>query len=197
MKMVMTVILWFLFMRLTAPELHVAYIAEYPPSQKGFQHYADDLGYHESRNNPFIVNKIGCFAEHQWKESTLHCLGYTEITLRRFKKDPVGVFPRSTQLEALKALTDTNKVHLEPFECYVGTVIDDITITWSGLLAASHLAGTQNVEKYLLTNGRYIIIDDIGIVDILSIKKKHKKNAKDMNGTSIKDYLSQFAGYNI
>lgn len=195
--MIITVILWFvLFMRLTAPELHVAYIAGYGPLQKGFKHYADDLGYVESRNNPFIVNKIGCFAEHQWKESTLHCLGYTEITLRRFKKDPVGVFPRKIQLEALKALTDTNKVCLEPFECYVGTVIDNVTVTWSGLLAASHLAGTKNVKKYLLTNGKYVIIDGMRL-EILSISKRHKKNAKDMNGTSVKDYLSQFAGYNI
>lgn len=196
--MIITVILWFvLFMRLTAPELHVAYIAEPQPLQKGFQHYTDDLGYLESRNNPKIVNKIGCFAEHQWKQSTLWTLGYTDITLKKFRKDPVGVFPRSMQIEALKALTDTNKVCLEPFECYIGTVIDDVTITWSGLLAASHLAGAKNVKKYLLTNGRYIIIDGIGIVEILSIKKKHKKNAKDMNGTSIKDYLSQFAWYNI
>ncbi len=60
---------------------------------------------------------------------------------------------------------------------FVGKKIDGVHITESGILAAAHLAGAKNVKKYLRSNGTY--------------------KFNDAFGTSIKDYMSKFGGYNI
>lgn len=165
------------------------------PLIKGFNHYFDDLGYRETGESPDTVNEIGCFAKHQWKESTLHTLGLTWITLKEFKKDPRS-FPDSTQCLALKLLNITNYIDLYDLNPYIGTYINGVEITKSGLLAAAHLAGSLNVKKYILTNGKYIIIDGWKI----PIKTNHNKikyNKHDMYGTSINDYLKEFAYYDL
>jgi hypothetical protein len=177
-----------------APIDDIFYIAESSPCIRGFNNYSDDLGYFESRNDTTIVNKIGCFAEHQWKQSTLRYLGYN-ITLKKFKKDP-SIFPRSMQREALKTLIDTTKFDLESYKYYIGTIIDGVYISESGLLAACHLGGAKSVKKYLLSNGTYILIDGLRL-DIKHSKCQVKSNSKDIFGTSVKDYIKQFAGYNI
>jgi hypothetical protein len=151
-------------------------IALYPPLIKGFQHFSDDLGYRESLNNPDTINIIGCFGEHQWKESTLRYLRYKDITLRKFRKNP-DIFPESVQEEALKSLIEVNKALLRPYECYIGSTIKGVEITHSGLIAACHLAGFNNVRKFLLTNG--------------------KTNKRDCFNTSVKSYLQQFQGYKL
>lgn len=180
MKEIMSIILLlFVFLRVTAPTstVHYFYIVESEPIYKGFNQYADDLGWYESRNNPRkMPNSIGCFAEHQWKQSTLAYLGYKDITMQRFRKDP-GIFPRKMQLEALKALIDTNKVHLEPYKFYIGRIIAGVRITQSGLIGAAHLGGYNSVILFLESNG--------------------KRNKKDRNGTSIKDYIELFEGYKL
>lgn len=163
-----------------APVCHndVIYIIEGPVMNlytPEFIRYADKLGYEESRNNPRKINKIGCFGEHQWKQSTLQYLGYN-ITLKKFKRNP-DIFPKQLQLEALKALTDANKAMLKSYEFYIGSRIRNTIITHSGLLAACHLAGFNNVRLFLITNG--------------------KINKRDIFGTSVKDYINKFQGYNI
>jgi hypothetical protein len=196
-KIVFTIILTFLFVLCTAPikTQTVFTIIQPEPLVKGFNHYFDDLGYRETGENPNDINQIGCFAKHQWKESTLHSLGFTWITLKKFKADP-NSFPDETQRLALKLLNMSNERMLKDFEPYVGTYIDGIQVTRSGLLAASHLAGVSNVRKFLLTNGTYIIVDGWQI-PIKTTVRKSKYNKKDMNGTSIKDYLAEFSGYSI
>ncbi len=196
-KIVFTFILTFLFVLCTAPiKTQTVFTIIYPdPLVKGFNHYFDDLGYRETGEKPNTVNQIGCFAKHQWKESTLHSLGFTWITLKEFKRDPSS-FDDETQRLALKFLNLANAKMLKDFEPYIGTYIDGIPVTRSGLLAASHLSGVSNVRKFLLTNGTYIIIEGWQI-PIKTTAKKSKYNKKDMNGTSIKDYLRNFAYYEI
>jgi hypothetical protein len=155
----------------------------------------DSIGYKESSGDWTIVNKIGCIGWFQFKIPTLHSLGYHDITLNKFRKDP-GIFPPKVQNMAFEALIKSNWILLEKFNPYIGTVINGVKITKSGLLAAAHLGGAANVMKYLFTNGEYIIIDGWRI-DIQSVKKKNKVNARDINGTSIADYIREFAGYNI
>lgn len=146
------------------------------PLTKGFANYADDLGWYESGNNPDTINSIGCFAEHQWRESTLKELGYRDITLKRFRQNPL-IFPRDMQREALKALTDTNKVKLEPYKFYIGHIISGVKITESGMIAACHLGGFNSVKEFLESNG--------------------KINHHDRYGTSIKDYIVKFRNYRL
>jgi hypothetical protein len=160
-----------------------------------FMRYADSLGLKESGNNPDIINEIRCFAEHQWKEQTLKWLGFN-IKLKNFRDNPRQIFPRTLQIEALKALIDTNKVLLEPYKFYVGTIIDSVLITESGLLATCHLGGPKSVKKYLLSRGNYLIIDGMRL-EIKHSKKHSVFNSRDIFGTTIKDYLKEFQGFSI
>jgi hypothetical protein len=75
--------------------------------EKEFRRFINDLGYRESRNNWLSVNKIGCFGEWQFAESTLKYLGFRKITLRKFRKDPL-IFPRELQIKALESLIKLN-----------------------------------------------------------------------------------------
>jgi hypothetical protein len=138
--------------------------------------FINDLGYRESGNNWLCVNRIGCFGEWQFDESTLKCLGYKAITLKKFKANP-GIFPRQLQMEVLKTLIKVNLLILEDYIHYIGDSINGVVITKSGMIAASHLGGAGSLEKFLDSNGRI--------------------NRKDIFGTSIYDYLKKFRYYDL
>ena len=138
--------------------------------------FINDLGYSESGNNWLCINRIGCFGEWQFGESTLKYLGYKKITLRKFKANP-GIFPRELQLEVLRTLIKVNLLILMDYEHFIGDSINGVVITKSGMIAASHLGGAGSLEKFLNSNG--------------------KINKKDVLGTSIYDYLKKFRSYDL
>jgi hypothetical protein len=141
-----------------------------------FTRFINDLGYRESRNNWVSVNRIGCFGEWQFAESTLKYLGFRKITLKKFRTNPF-IFPRELQAEALKALIKVNLIYLKDFEHFKGDSIKGILITKSGMIAASHLGGAGSLMKFLNSEGRV--------------------NKKDLFGTSVADYLKTFSSYDI
>jgi hypothetical protein len=141
-----------------------------------FSRFINDLGYRESNNNWVCVNRIGCFGEWQFAESTLKYLGFRKITLKRFRANPF-IFPRELQEEALRALIRVNLIYLKEYEHYNGDLIKGILITKSGMIAASHLGGAGSVMKFLDSGGRV--------------------NKKDIFGTSVSDYLKKFSYYEI
>jgi hypothetical protein len=141
-----------------------------------FYRFINDLGYSESGNNWLSVNRIGCFGEWQFAESTLKYLGFRKITLRKFKADP-SIFPRDIQIGALKALIRVNLIYLKGYEHYIGHSVRGILITKSGMIAAAHLGGAGSLMKFLDSRGRV--------------------NHEDLFGTSISDYLKSFSSYDI
>lgn len=141
-----------------------------------FTRFINDLGHNESLNNWLCINRIGCFGEWQFTESTLHCLGYKHITLKKFRKNP-EIFPREMQRSALESLIRVNLALLQNYEHYIGDTIKGVVITKSGLIAAAHLGGAGSTRKFLKSNG--------------------KLNGKDAFGTSISDYLRKFRNYDI
>jgi hypothetical protein len=141
-----------------------------------FTRFINDLGYRESKNNWVSVNRIGCFGEWQFAESTLRYLGFRKITLKKFRANPF-IFPRELQAEALKALIRVNLSYLKDFEQFKGDSIKGILITKSGMIAASHLGGAGSLKKFLNSEGRV--------------------NKKDLFGTSVSDYLKTFSSYDI
>ena len=141
-----------------------------------FSRFINDLGHRESGNNWLSVNRIGCFGEWQFAESTLRYLGYRKITLKKFKANP-DIFPRELQAQALKTLIKVNLIYLLDYEHFVGDSIKGIVITKSGMIAASHLGGAGSLKKFLNSNGRV--------------------NKKDVFGTSIRDYLRKFDNYDM
>ena len=141
-----------------------------------FSRFINDLGNRESGNNWLCVNRIGCFGEWQFAESTLKYLGFKKITLKRFRANP-NIFPRELQAEALKALIKVNLIYLKDYEHYKGDTIKGIIVTKSGMIAASHLGGAGSLQKFLNSGGRV--------------------NKKDVFGTSVSDYLRKFSSYDI
>ena len=141
-----------------------------------FLKFALDLGYRESGNNWLAINLIGCFGEWQFAESTLKILGYRKITLKKFKSDP-NIFPREMQVQALKGLIKLNMHYLRKYEHFIGDTINDVVITKSGIIAASHLGGARTVMSFLDSGG--------------------KINRKDVLGTSVYSYMKRFSGYDL
>jgi hypothetical protein len=141
-----------------------------------FNRFVADLGRRESGNNWLSVNSIGCFGEWQFKESTLHYLGFRQITLRKFKKDP-DIFPRELQRKVLGALIKVNEALLKDYESYIGDTIRGVIVTKSGLLAAAHLGGARSVKLFLSSGGRM--------------------DKEDSLGTSVSNYMKKFSFYDI
>jgi hypothetical protein len=141
-----------------------------------FTRFINDLGHKESGNNWLSVNRIGCFGEWQFAESTLRYLGYRKITLKKFKANP-DIFPRDLQVKALKTLIKVNLSYLTYYEHFIGDTIKGVVISKSGMIAASHLGGAGSLQKFLNSNGRI--------------------NKKDIFGTSICDYLKKFCDYDL
>jgi hypothetical protein len=147
---------------------------EYHESE--FLRFINDLGTRESGNNWLSINKIGCFGEWQFAESTLRYLGYKKITLKKFKANP-HIFPRELQLNALKTLINVNLFKLMDYNQFLGDSIKGVVITKSGMIAASHLGGAGSLIKFLTSNGTI--------------------NKHDLFGTSISDYLKKFSYYDL
>jgi hypothetical protein len=143
--------------------------------EKEFNRLMTDIGERESNQDWRVINKIGCIGKYQFHINTLHKIGYVEINLTNFRKDP-GIFPPEMQDEAFMALVELNERALKEFDAYLGQSIKGVLITKSGLIAAAHLGGIRSVWLFLTTKNR---------------------NPKDIFGTSIKDYMRDFAGYKI
>ena len=144
--------------------------------EQQFALFVAHLGHRESNNDWQIINQINCMGKWQIAPSTLRHFGYDSITPQRFRKDP-QIFPEAVQYQILCALFKSNETVLKDYMYYCGQEMAGVMITKSGLLAAAHLGGAGGVKLFLLSNGQV--------------------NKKDLNQTSIKNYLSEFAGYNI
>ena len=185
-KMILSLLFLFIAVICSAPELDfrikfdifrkIAAETERKLYESEYLRFINDLGYRESNNNWLCVNRIGCFGEWQFAESTLRYLGFRNITLRKFRKDP-AIFPRELQAEALKTLIMVNQGYLKKYEHFIGKTVKGIQITRSGMIAASHLGGAGSLKKFLDSGGRV--------------------NRKDTFGTSVSEYLEKFSGYGL
>ncbi len=185
-KVLLTIFLIFIFHICTAPiidsrltTLKFKSVSENVKKdyyESEFSRFINDLGHRESGNNWLSVNRIGCFGEWQFSESTLRYLGYSKITLKKFKGNP-AIFPKELQLKALKTLIGINLKYLADYEHFIGNSIKGVVITRAGMIAASHLGGAGSLQVFLNSNGTI--------------------NRKDVLGTSIYDYLKKFDNYDL
>lgn len=137
---------------------------------KSFIGFKEALAYRESRGNYFIVNEFGYMGKYQFGKSALRFYGVKNA--EEFLKSP-------EQQERLFTLSvKRNKwVLRKEISQFVGKRINGIYITELGILAAAHLAGAQNVKNYFKTRGNYAFAD--------------------ANGTTLQNYLKNFAGYEV
>jgi len=148
-------------------------VNDYPVSNilftgKSFIGFKEAVAFRESQGKYTLVNSFGYMGKYQFGRSALRAIGIKNTS--QFLNNP------DLQEEAFIALLAKNKWELRyEIEKFEGKVINGITITESGLLAAAHLGGAGSVKKYLRYNGtRYF---------------------RDGFGTSIRTYIKKFAGY--
>jgi hypothetical protein len=135
-----------------------------------FSAFKEALAFKESQGKYRAVNTLGYLGKYQF--------GLT--TLERFKIYNSENFLMNPELQekAFLALCSVNKWILrKDILRKVGTTINGIKITESGILAAAHLSGAGNVKKYLRSNGSH--------------------NLSDAYGSTIQYYMQKFAGYNL
>lgn len=136
---------------------------------KTYVGFKEAIAFKESRGNYTTVNPFGYLGKYQFGRGTLQMIG--------IKNSDNFLNDTRLQEEAFDVYTARNKWILRrDIKRYVGTYIDGIKITESGILAAAHLAGAGNVKKYLRSGGVEEFTDGFG--------------------TSIRYYLKKFSGYN-
>jgi len=139
-----------------------------PSLGKSFVGFKEALAFKESRGNYFSVNTFGYMGKYQFGKGTLALIGVYNTS--NFLNNP------KLQEKAFLANAMRNKWILRrEILAFVGTHINGVLITESGILAAAHLAGPGSVKKYLRSYGA------VGFTDAY--------------GTTIKKYMKRFSGY--
>ena len=137
---------------------------------KSYIAFKEALGFKESSGDYFSVNTLGYMGKYQFGMGTLQLIGLNNAS--QFLQNP------ALQEEAFRANLSRNKWILrKDIARFNGKTVDNILITESGILAAAHLAGAGNVKKYLRSYGAV--------------------EFQDAYGTSVKDYLKRFSGYDV
>jgi hypothetical protein len=164
----------------------------------GLKNFKDSLGFKESSSNwDAWKSKGGYMGKYQIGKIALIDISSKDINLfgKKFNGDDAdafiskfkiyrsATFTPEQQERALEILLLANKKYLGELyiQDIIGTVIDGITITESGLLAAAHLVGANRIKKCKC------------ITDI----KQLNKRCKDGNGIHAIEYAKQFSGFDL
>ena len=139
-----------------------------PTELEKFLHH---MARRESDNTPNVVNKFGMMGKYQFSPSTVKVLGFN-ITKKKFLSDTE--LQDSVMVAYLRA---NNKELNSIIVKYENKVVKGVKITRSGVLAAAHLAGSNNVKLFFGSSDAY--------------------GRTDANGTSIREYLHTFSNYKI
>lgn len=140
-----------------------------PTELEKFLHH---IALRESDNTPTVVNQYGMLGKYQFHPATIKILGY-RVTKTQFLSNP------ELQDSVMVAYLRLNNKDLNSLITkYDNTVVKGIKVTRAGILAAAHLAGSDNVRSYLIDPN-----DNIGTVDA--------------NGTTIREYMKTFSKYHI
>ncbi len=135
---------------------------------KTYVGFKEAVAFKESQGNYFTVNTLGYLGKYQFGKETLKMIGI--YNPNQFLYNP------ELQEKAFLANTERNKWILrKDIVRFEGKTINGITVTESGILAAAHLAGAGSVKKFLRSYGSV--------------------NFSDAYGTSIKNYMKKFQGY--
>lgn len=137
--------------------------------EKSFIDFRNAIGKKESNNNYKSVSKYGYLGKYQ----------FSKYTIKMYGVENIDTFLASPELQekVFKAYVAENKWYLkDEIQQYVGKNMNGTLITESGIIAASHLAGPENVKVYLHNNGNIRFQDNFG--------------------TSIRHFMKRFGGYN-
>lgn len=138
--------------------------------KKDFTGFKELLGFKESGGRYFCVNKFGYIGKYQFNLNTL----------KMFRINNANDFLNNPKLQEHVFLLNVQRnkwILRKDIKWFVGSYINGLEITESGILAAAHLSGPGNVKKFLRGNG--------------------KEDFKDALGTSISLYMGYFKNYDI
>ena len=143
-----------------------------PFIDKDFIGFKEFLGFFESGSDYNKINRFGYLGKYQFGKGTLKIYGVSD--LNNFIKSP------ELQERVFLMNVKRNKWILRrEIKKYSNIFLGDLYISESGILAAAHLSGPGNVNKFLRN------------------KASKDFNKKDANGTSISDYIRIFKNYDL
>ena len=137
---------------------------------KDFNGFKEFLGFKESSGSFKSVNKFGYMGKYQFNLNTL----------KIYKLKNSANFINNPELQERVFLINCQRnkwILRKDITWFVGTEINGIEVTESGILAAAHLSGPGNVKKFLRSKG--------------------KNDLEDAFGTSISNYLATFKNYDL
>ena len=138
--------------------------------QKDYQGFKEALAFKESQGDYAVINTLGYMGKYQFGVNTLKMLGVNNP--KEFMVDPI------LQERVFELNVSRNKWLLRrEIKSFAGKRIKGTVVSESGMIAAAHLAGAGNVQKYLKSYG--------------------KKDIADAYGTSLAYYLKRFGNYDI
>ncbi|SHF45634.1 hypothetical protein SAMN05444483_101179 [Salegentibacter echinorum] len=149
-------------------EKEVSFNRALPKLGKSYDGFKEAVGFKESRGNYRTINEFGYMGKYQFGIGTLELLGIYNG----------AEFLNSPQLQEAAFYTNTSRnkwILIRDIARFEGKIINGVEVTESGILAAAHLAGPGSVKKYLRSYGAQAFSDAFG--------------------TSIKNYMKRFSGY--
>lgn len=153
---------------MTSPKQSTNYNMFTPYLGKSFEGFKEALAFKESGGDYFTVNTLGYLGKYQFGSETLKLIGIYKPN--QFLYNP------ELQEKAFMANVERNKwVLRKDIKRFEGKYIAGVKVTESGILAAAHLAGPGTVKKFLRSYGG--------------------SNLSDAYGTTVKQYMKAFSGY--
>lgn len=140
--------------------------------------FLNKLAEKESTNDPNAINRLGYIGKYQFGKMALKDVGLDSIiNTEKFKKNP-SIWPEKAQDRAMIKLLKKNRGYLGDYiEQFNNKNIGGVKITFSGLLAGSHLVGADSVKIFLDSDGKIV--------------------PKDGNGVPVTEYIKNYGGYEL
>lgn len=133
--------------------------------------FLDHMARRESNNNHTVVNPYGMMGKYQFSPRTVRVLGFN-IDKQTFLSRPE--LQDTIMVTYMRA---NNRELSDIIRRFEGRTYKGVRITRAGVIAGAHLCGSGNARRF------FVIQDHNGCVDA--------------NGTSIRDYITEFNSYNL
>lgn len=160
---------------------------------KSLEEFLEALGFRESSGNYAAVNQIGYLGKYQMGDLALTDAGYYKPNSKGKSNDWSGQFTGKDNVYSKEDFLNNPQAQENAIRAYmrkqwkylkdngatnaVGSQINGIDITQSGLLGGAHLVGSGSMGDYVNSNGTNI--------------------PKDGNKISVEEYLKKFSGYDV
>jgi len=144
---------------------------------KNWDDFVQAVGARESSNNYRAKNQFGYLGRFQFGKARLKDMGLVSKQNAWLFGLSESLFLNSPGLQNAVFATHVARhraIVVKRYAGHIGQTVDGVLLTLSGIIACFHLLGEGGFRDFV-----------------------RGKNKKDGNGTSAKDYLTKFAGYEI